>query len=228
MTSDGESLISSDGGSSDVSQKKYRTVLCWIWAGTLLAAVLSFAALLWHFGLSSVFGVVDVDTPAYEVLREGRDYEIRRYASSTAIETSGVGDNNAFMSLAGYIGVTGSPQNLRGQSIPMTAPVVTIPKAGGEEMQFILPQDVNSSAPQPTNQKVRLVNKSAAVLGVETFSGTWDTSAAKSRAEALARRLQGDGYTLKQDAPWQYFRYNPPWTIPAFRKNEVAVEIEGI
>jgi len=228
MPSDGESLISSDGGSSDVSQKIYRTVLCWILAGTLLAAILSFAALFWHFGLSSVFGVVDVDTPAYEVLREGRDYEIRRYASSTAIETSGGGDNNAFMSLAGYIGVTGSPQNFRGQSIPMTAPVVTIPNAGGEEMQFILPQDVNSSAPQPTNQKVRLVNKSAAVLGVETFSGTWDTSAAKRRAEALARRLQGDGYTLKQDAPWQYFRYNPPWTIPAFRKNEVAVEIEDI
>jgi len=110
----------------------------------------------------------------------------------------------------------------------MTAPVVTTAGARGEEMQFILPANVNNSAPQPTNQQVRLVTRPAAVLGVQTFSGSWNTAAAQSRATALAQTLQADGYTLKQGAQWQYFRYNPPWTLPAFRKNEVAVELQDV
>lgn len=184
--------------------------------------------LLWHLGLSSVFGVVDVDTAAYDVLVQNSDYEIRRYASSEAIATLAGGGDHSFMDLAGYIGVTRSPQNNRGQKIAMTAPVVTIPSAEGEEMQFILPRNVNGSAPQPTGQNVQLVNRPAAVFGVQTFAGAWDTMAVQRRAAALAQRLQADGYVLKQHAPWQYFRYNPPWTIPALRKNEVAVQIEDL
>jgi hypothetical protein len=186
--------------------------------------VVGVSALLWHFALSSVFGVIDVDTAAYVVVKKGPDYEIRHYPSSTAIATSGGG--HSFMSLAGYIGVMGKPQNARGQSIPMTAPVVSALDGTGEEMDFILPPSVNNSAPQPTNQQVRLVTRPATVFGVETFSGSCNILAAKSRAEAFTQKLQSDGYVLKPGAKWQLFRYNPPWTIPAFRKNEIAVEIQ--
>jgi len=227
--SDTESLVTSDDEPSDKVEERRRQLWSWVSFGACVLLLLLLVVLLWHFVLSSVFGFVDTDSTAtYEVLSKGHNYEIRRYAASTAIATTAGEDGIAFHSLAGYIGVMGSPQNVQAQHIAMTAPVVTTAGPGGEEMQFILPRNINSSAPQPTNQRVRLVTRSAAVLGVETFSGSWDMAAAERRAEALAQRLQADGYALKKNAPWQYFRYNPPWTIPAFRTNEVAVEIHDI
>merc|ERR1719424_468646 len=92
-------------------------------------------------------------------------------------------------------------------------------------MQFILPNAVNNSAPQPTAAVVHLVARPSSVFGVERFSGTCKTRDAEKRAHELGLRLQADGYTLKK-ASWQYFRYNPPWTLSFLRTNEVAVPIE--
>merc|ERR1712003_424439 len=118
----------------------------------------------------------------------------------------------------------GKPQNDQHQEIAMTAPVVTIPSGMGEEMQFILPSEVNDSAPKPIAAGVHLVTRPASAFGVETFSGNYNTPDAEKRARSLALRLQADGYILKNES-WQYFRYNPPWTLPFFRTNEVAVPI---
>merc|ERR1712232_157027 len=96
----------------------------------------------------------------------------------------------------------------------------------GEAMQFILPTKFNGSAPQPTAQGVELVTRPSSVLGVETFSGSWSFHQAEERAKKLSFTLKADGYTLKENQPWQYFRYNPPWTISIFRTNEVAVPIQ--
>merc|ERR1712228_422409 len=182
-----------------------------------LVALSIVVALLWHLGLNSVFGVIGVDTPVYEVLRKGNGYEIRRYAISTAVATDGNGrGGSSFMRLAGFIGVMGNPQNTKKQTISMTAPVVTIPSSKGEEMQFILPSAIHGSAPQPIDQNVRLVTRPPSVFAVETFSGQWSVLEAKERADRLRIKVQADGYTVDEQASWQYFRYNPPWTIPFF------------
>lgn len=191
-----------------------------------LATTFGLSAVLWHFGLNSVFGVIDVSTPDYEVLDRGQGYEIRRYPTSTAIATEGSAHGgNSFMRLAGFIGVMGKPQNDRNEKIAMTAPVVTMQSNEGEQMQFILPSNFNGSAPQPTGQGVHVVTRPSSVFGVETFSGSWSTHEAEERAKKLSIKLKADGYTLREHTPWQYFRYNPPWTLSVFRTNEVAVPI---
>mmetsp|Transcript_104066 Transcript_104066/g.164326 ORF Transcript_104066/g.164326 Transcript_104066/m.164326 type:complete len:245 (-) Transcript_104066:106-840(-) len=212
--------------SSDDEQKVSAAKSVWrVRFPIFLFALFGIIALLWHFGLNSVFGVIDVSTPDYEVLHKGQGYEIRWYPASTAI-ASHASAHSSFMSLAGFIGVMGKPQNDRHEKIAMTAPVVTMQSSHGEEMQFILPSNVNGTAPHPTNHGVRLVTRPSSAYGVETFSGSWSTYDVGERAKKLQRQLKSDGYILKEDQPWQLFRYNPPWTISAFRTNEVAVAIE--
>lgn len=179
----------------------------------------------WYAGLNTVFGAIDVATPEYQVLNKGQGYEIRLYNASTAVSVGGAtGSHGSFMRLAGFIGVMGKPQNDQHEKIAMTAPVVTIPDGNREEMQFILPREVNNTAPQPTAAGVHLVARPASAFGVETFSGKHGTQDAEKHAQALALRLKADGYTLKNET-WQFFRYNPPWTLPFLRTNEVAVPI---
>ena len=79
--------------------------------------------------MGSVVGRITEETPAYEVLSTGDNFEVRRYAAGTAVEASDA-NNQAFGALAKYIGVMSKPQNSRSEAISMTAPVVSIPDAG--------------------------------------------------------------------------------------------------
>eukprot|EP00931_Biecheleriopsis_adriatica_P077343 TRINITY_DN50930_c0_g1_i1.p1 TRINITY_DN50930_c0_g1~~TRINITY_DN50930_c0_g1_i1.p1 ORF type:complete len:245 (+),score=33.75 TRINITY_DN50930_c0_g1_i1:54-788(+) len=227
-----DALVSSEISPGDDVQKRGRS---WLRVSLpplrkLGALLLTFVlgGLLWKLGLSSVFGAVDVDVASYEVLKKTDSYEIRRYAASTAVATSGGAQNGAFMRLAGFIGVMGEAQNARHQKIAMTAPVVTVNGASGEEMQFILPSEVNGSAPEPTSKGVHLVARPSAIFGVETFSGSWAASEFDRRAKALEVKLNADGYKVEEGAAVQHMRYNPPWTIPIFRTNEVAVQLHNV
>lgn len=224
-----DALVSSD--STDVagnpSKRSYRcSKFCSArFMGASLIAML-IITLLWKLGLGSVFGVVDVDVASYEVLAHGDGFEIRRYAASTAVATTTEAGHGAFMRLAGFIGVMGEAKNERRQKIPMTAPVVNVESSHGAEMQFILPVQVNSTAPKPTGQGVHLVTRPSAMFGVETFSGSFRTADVAKRATALAAKLRVGGYKVDKSAPWLYMRYNPPWTLGPFRRNEVAVQLQ--
>lgn len=181
--------------------------------------------------MGSVFGVIDVEAPSFEVLRNMDGYEIRRYGPSTAIETTAAGaeENNAFGRLARFIGVFGQPENAGDEKIAMTAPVVT--KDGGDKgmrMQFILPANKHGQAPAPTSSQVQLVERQGGVFAVEGFSGSWNSVGAAQRAAALVERLGKDGFVVDKAVPWEFFRYNPPWTLPPFRRNEVAVPVKGL
>ena len=98
--------------------------------------------------MGSVVGRISEETPAYEVLATGDNFEVRRYAAGTAVEASDA-NNQAFGALAKYIGVMSKPQNARSEAISMTAPVVSIPDDGAMRMQFVLPSAIKD-APEPT------------------------------------------------------------------------------
>eukprot|EP00933_Yihiella_yeosuensis_P029650 TRINITY_DN23292_c0_g1_i1.p1 TRINITY_DN23292_c0_g1~~TRINITY_DN23292_c0_g1_i1.p1 ORF type:complete len:204 (-),score=46.81 TRINITY_DN23292_c0_g1_i1:109-720(-) len=180
--------------------------------------------------MGQVMGAIDVEQPKYDVLKTGDGYEVRRYEAATAVETVAPPEeeNASFGRLARFIGVFGKPENAADQAIAMTAPVVTMQTNEGSRMQFILPADQHGQAPNPNSSQVRLVERPAAsIFGVETFSGSWDTSAAAERASSLKTKLMQDGYTLDETVPWQYWRYNPPFTLPFLRTNEVAISLKS-
>lgn len=162
---------------------------------------------------------------------------------------------NGFMTLASYLGVVGKPQNTKpndeqaGEKIAMTAPVVTQEKRAGEgekiamtapvvtvekqesgdkkmtTMQFILPSKYTmETIPTPTNKEVFIKETESRVMGVITFSGTTSYSDIEKHSKKLREALDTLGWKITGD--YVLARYNPPFTIPFFRTNEVLFPVE--
>jgi len=173
--------------------------------------------------------------PTYQVLQTiPPAVEIRRYDTRTAAETPmGAGnDAAAFERLFRYI--TGA--NTTKKLISMTTPVeesaqliaMTVPveiAGGAQTMRFFLPQSVvQSGVPTPTDPLVHIVTLPPTTLGVIRFSGL-ATQAARDKETAILRlALSHAGKTTS--GPPIYFSYDPPFTAPFLRRNEVALEIK--
>jgi SOUL heme-binding protein len=124
----------------------------------------------------------------------------------------------------------------KGTPIAMTAPVVMennneSTTEGGKRMKFFLPAEYDdiSKIPKPTNPAVTIVEVPAAVGAVHRYNGSFSDPINESKALDLAAQLREDGVTLLEDAytkqNYEFWGYNPPFTIPMFRRNEVWLEL---
>jgi SOUL heme-binding protein len=185
-----------------------------------------------------------VHTP-YEIRHYGQRFAATVHYNSTG-ETSDMGE--PFRALARYIGVFGTPENDGKQVISMTAPVVTekegtklamtapvvtenSDKGGEKVMKFMLPAEYDemSKIPNPTNQQVKIEEIPPQVGVVHRYSGRWTETSNRGIAAELASQLTADGldrmdvdYALDH---FQFWGYNPPFTIPMFRRNEIWMEL---
>jgi dimethylaniline monooxygenase (N-oxide forming) len=197
--------------------------------------------------ISGVFGTIDVECPAFDVIVKTDAYEIRRYAPRVAVQVTMRGEaenNKAFGSLARYIGVFGNPENqsIVGEAvtpakISMTAPVVTATKAqtvamtapvvtDEETMRFILPDSYTiETAPTPTSDDVELVELTERTYVVLQYSGLATMTDAAKRVAKFAASLD-ENASVKVDADdWELYRYNAPFTLPFLRTNEIAIRM---
>ena len=60
---------------------------------------------------------------------------------------------------------------------------------------------------------------------VKTWNGGWNDEVFEERKAELIKAVKDAGMSEKLTDKWEVYRYNPPWTIPAFKKNEVAFEM---
>ncbi|CAJ1949122.1 unnamed protein product [Sphenostylis stenocarpa] len=162
--------------------------------------------------------------------------------------------DGGFMVLANYIGALGNPQNTKPEKIAMTAPVITkdsdeggekiamtapvVTKDGGgggdEEgkkhkmvtMQFVLPAVYGKAeeAPKPTDERVVIKEEGARKYGVVKFGGVASEEVVREKVKKLRVSLENDGFKVVGN--FLLGRYNPPWTIPVFRTNEVMIPVE--
>lgn len=187
--------------------------------------------------LESALSVVGIratyEEPRYAVVeRLDRGVEIRAYDGRVAVETDARGqqDGEAFGRLFRYI--TGA--NAGGARIAMTAPVetggrliaMTVPveQGAGGRMRFYLPRTVaEAGAPKPTEPGVRLTRIPPERLAVLRFSGSATAEAREAQARILAEVLDKAG--RKPAEPPFFMGYDPPFSIPFLRRNEVAVRL---
>lgn len=189
----------------------------------------------------SVFGGSSVESPDHRVIASDGDFEIREYPPLTLAVTEARGDwdeasDQAFRRLFDYI--SGSNRGGEkidmtapvlaeaetGQEIAMTAPVLTEPGADGWRMAFVLPgRFTPDTAPEPVSDRVRIEAQPARRLGAVTFSGRLGAEAFARQRARLAEWLSARGAEPAGD--WQLAGYDPPWTLPPFRRNEVLVEL---
>ena len=89
----------------------------------------------------------------YEVVKENKIYEIRKYPNRLVIETNSV-QGNGFRKLFNYI----SGNNKENEEIKMTVPVTQEIKNENMTMQFYLPSKFNkNNAPKPSNSEIKIL-----------------------------------------------------------------------
>jgi hypothetical protein len=116
----------------------------------------------------------------------------------------------------------------RSEAISMTSPVVQQP-AGGESwsIQFIMPSKYTmATLPRPNDPRVRLVEIPARTFAVVRFSGIGRQEAVARHEKVLDAALSGSAWRASGDAVTWY--YDPPWTLPFMRRNEVARPVEPV
>lgn len=167
--------------------------------------------------------------------------EIRRYGPRIAAETTVDGDedrarNIGFRRLANYI----FGGNHHDQTISMTAPVgqqsasdeiaMTAPVAQSRTdndqwvIRFFMPSKwTMDTLPDPDDDKVRLVSVPGETFAVLRFSGDRSPKAVADRTDELRKTLHDKGIEPVGDAVAWF--YDPPWTLPFLRRNEVAIPV---
>jgi len=207
----------------------------------MFRATASLAAVVLLSGCS-VFGIRSgYEQPPYTVVEQIEEtVEVRDYGSRLAAEATveagnaEAGRNDAFRLLFDYISGTNqsqsevamtAPVEVVSEKIAMTAPVETaVADDGRYTMRFFLPSAyTRATAPQPTDPRVRIIELPEMTVAVERFSGSRDEDAIKRRKAQLLNGLELSGWR-PIGAPTSLF-YDPPWTLPFLRRNEVVVPV---
>ncbi len=197
----------------------------------------------------SVFGGKAAEEPPFETLVSEPPHEIRRYGPIVVAQTTvdapyDTAVRTGFGRLFDYIsGANEPPAGGSGAEIAMTAPVLTEREAeiamtapvltagadgsGPVTIAFVLPEGYDlASAPRPTDPLVELAEIPARRVGVARFSGSLDEAGIAEARAGLEVWLAARGdRPASGSGGWQAAGYNPPWTLPWLRRNEVIVTL---
>ena len=165
---------------------------------------------------------IAIEEPVYQVEKawEAEQIEIRAYAPRIMAVTGMNEDSDSgFRVLAGYI----FGGNAEEQKIAMTAPVQQT-MAGEKEMAFMMPAEYAlKDLPQPEDQRVSFREAPAYTAAVIQFSGWASAEKADENWQQLRRFLITKGIDITGEPTLN--QYNPPWTLPFMRRNEIIVPV---
>jgi effector-binding domain-containing protein len=185
--------------------------------------------------------VSNVEHPKYKVAERSGNIEIRDYAPMIVAEAEVKGErreaiSKGFRIIADYI----FGNNTAAQKVPMTAPVtqqgsekiaMTAPvtrQGGGDtwRVRFIMPSRYTmETLPKPNNPAIELKEIPERRFVVIRFSGMAGEESLERHNKELDDFLSAKGL-IPLSRPTYAF-YNPPWTLPFLRRNEVLIEIAG-
>ena len=156
----------------------------------------------------------------YEVVKENKEYEIRKYSDRLVIETNSI-EGNGFRKLFNYI----SGNNEKNQEIKMTVPVTQEIKNGNMTMQFYLPLKFNKdNAPKPSNSDIKILTIEGGYYAVIEYSGRSSDKNFLKNKDTLEKLLKKDNITIL--SPPIRASYNSPFTLPMLKRNEVMYRID--
>ena len=165
---------------------------------------------------------IAIEEPLYRVEKawEAEQIEIRAYAPRVMAVTGMNEDSDGgFKVLAGYI----FGGNAEEEKIAMTAPVQQS-MDGEKEMAFMMPAEYTlEDLPQPEDQRVSFREAPAYTAAVIQFSGWASAEKADENWQQLRRFLIAEGIDITGEPTLN--QYNPPWTLPFMRRNEIIVPV---
>ena len=156
----------------------------------------------------------------YEIVKENKEYEIRKYSDRLVIETNSI-QGNGSRKLFNYI----SGNNEEKKEIKMTVPVTQEVKNGNMTMQFYLPSKFNkTNTPKPSNSEIKVLTIEGGYYAVIKYSGRSSDQNFLKNKDILEKQLKQDNITIL--SPPIRASYNSPFTLPMLKRNEVMYRID--
>lgn len=183
------------------------------------------------------------EEPKYSVLEKEPPFEVRSYAPMIVAEVQVEGDldeasGQGFRLIAAYIfgqnkvsekiamttPVAIEEKSPQSAKIAMTVPVVIEPKAGKWTVSFVMPAEYTmESIPKPINSQVQLRQIPAVKKAVISFTGFYSEQKVAEKTLELEQWMKARN--LNPSGAPNFARYNPPWTLPFMRRNEVMINL---
>ena len=181
----------------------------------------------------------NVEQAKYEVVERHGNIEIRDYAPMIIAEVDVAGErkeaiNKGFRLIADFIFGNNAPAQKvamtapvlqePNQKIAMTAPVTQQGDESSWKVRFVMPANYTmETLPKPNNNAVQLQQVAGKRFAAIRFSGTAGDASLKEQTTKLNSFIAEQ--KIKAISAPTYAFFNPPWTLPLFRRNEVMVEI---
>ena len=167
----------------------------------------------------------NVEVPNYQVVNAENNIEVRQYSPMIVAEVEIKGQRedaigDGFRLLADYI----FGNNITHKNIAMTAPVQQQKINDMWRISFIMPSEYKmNKLPKPISELIRLKEVAAKMFAVITFSGQNSDKNLKKHEEKLIEYIQSRNLLVRGEPKYAF--YNPPWTLPFMRRNEVMIEV---
>lgn len=208
-----------------------KKVMIWLFIVIMICAT---AGILWGPIVSNV------EQAKYTVVESYNDIEIRDYPPMIVAEVEVNGErkeaaNKGFRLLAGYIFGNNQTKNKIAMTAPviqnpnvkiaMTAPVTQEEKDNIWKIRFVMPDTYSmDTLPKPNNNAVKLISTKEKKYVVIRFSGFTTENNLKEKTLKLIEFMNAKKLQPISEPIYAFF--NPPWTFPPLRRNEIMIEIK--
>lgn len=202
--------------------------------------------LLWIFTLL-VFSntAMATEEPKFTLLEKDQSFELRLYEPKILAEvvlngTMREASSKGFKLIADFIFGNNIATSGKSEKISMTAPVLIEPHAekismtapvnveqsgAGWKVNFVMPSQYSlETLPKPNNPLVKIKPIPAKKFAVIQFSGLVDEEKMAKKVTDLEQWISTKQLKVLGNA--ELAIYNPPWTLPFLRRNEVMIEVE--
>ena len=187
--------------------------------------------------------IMATDEPDFNLILKEDRFEIREYAPKIIAQIEVFGDfdqasSKGFKILADYI--FGNNKSKDGnskiemtapvemeplpQKIDMTRPVLTEGNDNTWIVSFIMPNEFTlETLPEPNDKNIKILSIPKEKYAVIVFSGLVRESSYLEKENLLIQFIEEN--KLKTSGEIKIARYNPPWTLPFFRRNELMIKV---
>ena len=183
--------------------------------------------------LTASVPAMSYEEPEYSIVKKTDVYEVRQYNKRTVAEVRYGEEDNGFRLLFDYISGANKGSKEVEMTIPvtqskeidMTVPVTQSTTDGKMSMRFFLPKQYSKqNAPEPNDERVRIIDLPAEYFAVISYSGFASDGNFEEHYTELKAALDKDGMVIA--GPPIKATYNSPFTLPFLRRNEAMYPLE--
>lgn len=174
----------------------------------------------------------NVEQPNYNLIKKTKNIEIRHYENLLYAETTITGPrqesvSTGFRIIADYIFGNNrlSDSDNRSSKIAMTSPVIQEQIGDSDwKVKFIMPQSFTvQNLPLPNNERILINERKEEYYVAIRFSGSSNQKNLDKNHKILLKHITENDIDISGLTIFAF--YNPPWTLPIFRRNEILYKV---